>query len=173
MSLEWMRAVVAGGRLSQYFFSDIWALSLLLLRMGTKWMHIYHFRFSPTRPPVHWSGIRTAFAHGPVCPQSLPPEAVEPEATALKKVRLNWNWRNHIPVFFLHGMGCQFLLVRPQHWIGNHLLSSTRSPGHDWNSCGERRRRCQWSDNRKIVCTSTFSCQLNKVGVKENSDYFR
>ena len=100
MSLEWMRAAVAGGGLSQYFFSDIWALSLLLLRMGTKWMHIYHFRFSPTRPPVHWSGIRTAFAHGPVCPQSLPPEAVEPEATALKKVRLNWNWRNHIPVFF-------------------------------------------------------------------------
>ena len=49
-------------------------------------MALSNFRFSPTRPPVHWSGIRTAFAHGPVCPQSLPPEAVEPEAAALKKV---------------------------------------------------------------------------------------
>ena len=45
-----------------------------------------NFRFSPTRPPVHWSGIRTAFAHGPVCPQSLPSEALEEEADALKKV---------------------------------------------------------------------------------------
>ena len=63
---------------------------------GNKWWlkHIFqtfvylsNFRFSPTRPPIHWSGIRTAFAHGPVCPQSLPAEAVEPEAAALKKVR--------------------------------------------------------------------------------------
>lgn len=30
------------------------------------------FRFSPTRPPVHWSGIRSALVHAPSCPQAFP-----------------------------------------------------------------------------------------------------
>ena len=30
------------------------------------------FRFAPTRPPVHWSGIRSTTGYGPVCPQAFP-----------------------------------------------------------------------------------------------------
>ena len=48
-----------------------------------------YFRFSPTRPPVHWSGVRRAVAHGPVCPQMFPPELAEADAdeeAVLKRV---------------------------------------------------------------------------------------
>ena len=31
-----------------------------------------HYRFAPTRPPVHWSGIRSTTGYGPVCPQAFP-----------------------------------------------------------------------------------------------------
>lgn len=29
-------------------------------------------RFSPTRPPTHWTGVRQSFSPGPACPQVFP-----------------------------------------------------------------------------------------------------
>ena len=37
-------------------------------------------RFSPTRPPVHWSGVRRATSYGSVCPQKFPDISNETEA---------------------------------------------------------------------------------------------
>merc|ERR1719369_2623148 len=31
-----------------------------------------NYRFAPTRPPTHWSGIFSATSYGSVCPQTFP-----------------------------------------------------------------------------------------------------
>ena len=46
--------------------SKIFAIIVIIHRLFSS------FRFAPTRPPVHWSGIRSATSHGPVCPQAFP-----------------------------------------------------------------------------------------------------
>ena len=43
-------------------------------------MYLMYFRFSPTRPPVHWSGVRRATSYGSVCPQKFPEISNETEA---------------------------------------------------------------------------------------------
>ena len=147
-------------------------------------MVLSNFRFSPTRPPVHWSGIRTAFAHGPVCPQSLPPEAVESEAAALKKVWCDSCDHSDRSEQNIHTCSLSLRCPKPNHImtvienvqhlrIGSRNLSknmyyfsSNRLRRRDCDSWSGWQRRCRWRSNPRIAYTSTSSCQSSKVGNK-------
>lgn len=44
----------------------------------------FFFRFSPTRAPAPWDGVRTSDKFSPVCPQRLP--SIQNETAALEKM---------------------------------------------------------------------------------------
>lgn len=48
-----------------------------------KW-YIFYFRFSPTRTPSPWDGVRVSDRPGPACPQKLPD--LDEERTILEKM---------------------------------------------------------------------------------------
>ena len=57
----------------QEFFSAGVHLTTVLQLLPKYYKPLIFFpRFAPTRPPVHWSGIRESTSHGPVCPQTFP-----------------------------------------------------------------------------------------------------
>lgn len=69
------------------------------------------FRFSPTRPPVHWTGVRSAMSYSPVCPQGFPEVANETEALQkMPKRRLDY-LNKVIPQLRTQSEDCLFLNI--------------------------------------------------------------
>ena len=60
---------------------------LISLDIVYEYVGITHFRFSPTRPPGFWSGVRMSLSHGPACPQAFPEsEGIISNTTAALKI---------------------------------------------------------------------------------------
>ena len=58
----------------KYVFVPFFILTVQLKKLFYK-LSINQFRFAPTRPPTHWSGIFGAKSPGPACPQAAVAEA--------------------------------------------------------------------------------------------------
>ena len=77
----------------------------------TSFFSLIFFRFSPTRPPVHWTGVRSAMVHSPVCPQVLPEVSNATEALQRMSKRRFDYLNKVIPQLQSQSEDCLFLNI--------------------------------------------------------------
>lgn len=73
-------------KLNIVFSLCIWKIYVLYYKV--KFWNNYFHRFAPTRPPVHWSGVRECTSHAPVCPQTF--QHINNMTEALQKMPMRW-----------------------------------------------------------------------------------